>query len=127
MGLRSGHEPGAPLHGDEKGSIVRKRNIKHFLTKPRGSLEGTDTNIAFSMPRATAARLKEIGIADTRYSISLLWPSTNGLPATRLSPKSEAVQTAWETRCPLSRSSPINQAQFTADELAKAANDTVFS
>jgi hypothetical protein len=47
-----------------KGSIVRKRNIKHFLTKPRGSLEGTDTNIAFSMPRATAARLKEIAIAE---------------------------------------------------------------
>jgi hypothetical protein len=39
---------------------VRKRNVKHFLTKPRGRLADTDTNMTFFMPRSTAARLNEI-------------------------------------------------------------------
>jgi hypothetical protein len=43
---------------------VRKRNIKLFLTKPQGRLENTDTNMTLSMSRGTAARLKEIAIAE---------------------------------------------------------------
>ncbi|MGO9171838.1 MAG: hypothetical protein ACLP7P_07715 [Rhodomicrobium sp.] len=43
---------------------MRKRNVKHFLTKPRGRLENTETNMTFFMPRTTAARLKEIAIAE---------------------------------------------------------------
>jgi hypothetical protein len=43
---------------------MRKRNIKQFLTKPQGRLENSDTNMTFSMPRGTAARLKEIAIAE---------------------------------------------------------------
>ncbi len=44
--------------------MVRKRNIRLFLTKPRGSLKDTETNMTFSMSRATAARLREIAIAE---------------------------------------------------------------
>jgi len=43
---------------------VRKRNIRLFLTKPQGRLENTDTNMTFSMSRGTAARLKQIAIAE---------------------------------------------------------------
>jgi len=43
---------------------VRKRNVKHFLTKPRGRLENTETNMTVSMSRATAARLREIAAAE---------------------------------------------------------------
>jgi len=43
---------------------VRKRNVKHFLTKPRGRLEDTDTNMTFFMSRAVAARLNEIAAAE---------------------------------------------------------------
>ncbi len=43
---------------------MRKRSVKHFLTKPRGRLEDTDTNMTFFMPRATAARLNEIAAAE---------------------------------------------------------------
>jgi predicted transcriptional regulator len=42
---------------------MRKRSVRHFLTKPRGRLETTDTNMTFSMPRDTAARLSEIALA----------------------------------------------------------------
>ena len=42
---------------------MRKRNLKHFLTKPQGKLENTDTNMTFSMPRQTAVRLKELALA----------------------------------------------------------------
>jgi len=42
---------------------MRKRNVRHFLTKPQGRLENTNTNMTFSMPRETAARLKEIALA----------------------------------------------------------------
>ena len=51
---------------------MRKRNIKHFLTKPRGRLEDTDTNMTFSMSRAAAARLKEIAIAENTSLQQLL-------------------------------------------------------
>jgi len=43
---------------------MRKRNVSHFLTKPKGRLENTDTNMTFSMTRGTAARLKEIALAE---------------------------------------------------------------
>ena len=43
---------------------MRKRNVGHFLTKPRGRLENTNTNMTFSMSRETAARLKEIALAN---------------------------------------------------------------
>jgi hypothetical protein len=43
---------------------MRKRNIKHFLAKPRGRLDSTDTNLTFSMSRGTAARLKEIATVE---------------------------------------------------------------
>ncbi len=43
---------------------MRKRNVKHFLTKPRGRLADTDTNMTFSMSRTTAARLNEIAAAE---------------------------------------------------------------
>ncbi len=43
---------------------MRKRNVKHFLTKPRGRLENTDTNMTFFMSRTTAARLNEIAAAE---------------------------------------------------------------
>ena len=42
---------------------MRKRNVRHFLTKPQGRLENTDTNMTFSMPRETAASLKRIALA----------------------------------------------------------------
>jgi Ribbon-helix-helix protein, copG family len=42
---------------------MRKRNVAHFLTKPQGRLENTNTNMTFSMPRDTAARLREIARA----------------------------------------------------------------
>ena len=42
---------------------VRKRNLRHFLTKPQGKLQDTYTNMTFSMPRDTAARLKEMALA----------------------------------------------------------------
>ncbi len=42
---------------------MRKRSVRHFLTKPRGRLEHTDTNMTFSMPRDTAAILREIAQA----------------------------------------------------------------
>jgi hypothetical protein len=48
-----------------KTSVMRKRNIKHFLAKPKGRLEDTDTNMTFSMTRGTAARLKEIALAES--------------------------------------------------------------
>jgi hypothetical protein len=47
-----------------EGSIMRKRSIKHFLMRPRGSLKDTDTNMTLFMSRETAARLKEIAIAE---------------------------------------------------------------
>jgi hypothetical protein len=42
---------------------VRKRNLGHFLTKPQGRLENTTTNMTFSMPRETAARLRQAAAA----------------------------------------------------------------
>jgi hypothetical protein len=42
---------------------MRKRSVRHFLTKPQGRLENTNTNVAFSMSRETAARLKQIALA----------------------------------------------------------------
>ncbi len=42
---------------------MRKRNVAHFLTKPQGRLETTNTNMTFSMPRSTAARLKALAVA----------------------------------------------------------------
>lgn len=42
---------------------MRKRSVRHFLTKPQGRLENTNTHLAFSMSRETAARLKEIALA----------------------------------------------------------------
>ncbi len=42
---------------------MRKRNVGHFLTKPQGRLEHTNTNMTFSMPRDTAARLRQIALA----------------------------------------------------------------
>jgi uncharacterized Fe-S cluster-containing radical SAM superfamily protein len=42
---------------------MRKRNVGHFLTKPQGRLENTNTNMTFTMPRETAARLREIALA----------------------------------------------------------------
>lgn len=47
-----------------EGSIMRKRSIKHFLIKPRGRLENTDTNMTFFMSRETAGRLNEIALAE---------------------------------------------------------------
>jgi len=43
--------------------VMRKRNVSHFLTKPRGRLENTETNMTFSMPRDTAARLRQLALA----------------------------------------------------------------
>ncbi len=51
---------------------MRKRNVKHFLTKPRGRLENTETNMTFSMSRATAARLREIAAAENTSMQQLL-------------------------------------------------------
>lgn len=51
---------------------MRKRNIRQFLTKPQGRLENTDTNMTFSMSRGTAARLKEIAIAENTSMQQLL-------------------------------------------------------
>jgi hypothetical protein len=51
---------------------MRKRNITHFLAKPKGRLENTDTNMTFSMPRGTAARLKEIALAENKSVQELL-------------------------------------------------------
>ncbi len=42
---------------------MRKRNVGHFLTKPQGRLENTNTNMTFSMPRETAMRLRQIALA----------------------------------------------------------------
>ena len=42
---------------------MRKRNVSHFLTKPQGRLENTNTNMTFSMPRQTAASLRRIALA----------------------------------------------------------------
>jgi hypothetical protein len=56
----------------DKRTNVRKRNIKHFLTKPQGRLENTDTNMTFSMSRGTAARLKEIAVAENTSMQQLL-------------------------------------------------------
>jgi len=42
---------------------MRKRNVAHFLTKPQGRLENTNTNMTFSMPRETAASLRRIALA----------------------------------------------------------------
>ncbi len=42
---------------------VRKRNLEHFLAKPRGRLENTTTNMTFSMTRETAVRLKDAAVA----------------------------------------------------------------
>ena len=39
---------------------MRKRNVSHFLTKPRGRLENTNTNMTLSMPRESAARLRRL-------------------------------------------------------------------
>lgn len=41
---------------------MRKRNVAHFLTKPRGRLDHTTANMTVSMPRETAARLNEIAL-----------------------------------------------------------------
>jgi hypothetical protein len=51
---------------------MRKRNITHFLTKPKGRLENTDTNMTFSMPRGTAARLKEVALAENKSPQQIL-------------------------------------------------------
>ena len=51
---------------------MRKRNIRHFLAKPKGRLENTDTNMTFSMPRGTAARLKQIALAENKSLQELL-------------------------------------------------------
>jgi hypothetical protein len=42
---------------------MRKRNVAHFLTRPQGRLENTNTNMTFSMPRETAASLRRIALA----------------------------------------------------------------
>ena len=42
---------------------MRKRNVRHFLTKPQGRLENTNTNMTFWMPRKTAASLRRIALA----------------------------------------------------------------
>ena len=42
---------------------MRKRNVGHFLTKPQGRLENTNTNMTFSLTRETAAHLKKIALA----------------------------------------------------------------
>lgn len=42
---------------------MRKRNLRQFLTKPQGRLENTNTNMTFSMPRETAARLRDAAVA----------------------------------------------------------------
>ena len=42
---------------------MRKRNLRHFLTKPHGRLENTSTNMTFSMPREIAARLRNAAAA----------------------------------------------------------------
>ena len=47
---------------------MRKRNIKHFLAKPRGRLDSADTNMTFFMSRGTAARLKEIATVENTSS-----------------------------------------------------------
>jgi hypothetical protein len=46
-----------------EGDHVRKRNLSHFLTKPRGKLENTNTKMTFSMPRETAASLRDAAVA----------------------------------------------------------------
>ena len=43
---------------------MRKRNVGHFLTKPQGRLENTNTNMTFSLSRETAARLRKIALAN---------------------------------------------------------------
>lgn len=63
---------------------MRKRNIKHFLTKPQGRLENTDTNMTFSMSRGTAARLKEIAIAENTSLQQLLTVAIDEWLARRL-------------------------------------------
>lgn len=44
-------------------TIMRKRNVRDFLTRPQGRLENTETNMTFAMSRETAARLKQIALA----------------------------------------------------------------
>ncbi len=51
---------------------MRKRSVRHFLTKPQGRLEHTDTNVTFSMSRGTASRLREIAIAENTSMQNLL-------------------------------------------------------
>ena len=51
---------------------MRKRNITHFLAKPKGRLENTDTNMTFLMTRRTAARLKQIALAENKSVQELL-------------------------------------------------------
>ncbi len=51
------------MNGKGEKLDMRKRNVSHFLTKPRGRLENTETNMTISMPRDTAARLREIAMA----------------------------------------------------------------
>jgi hypothetical protein len=46
-----------------KTLAMRKRNIGQFLTKPQRRRENADTSLAFTMPRETAARLKQIAAA----------------------------------------------------------------
>ena len=41
---------------------MRKRNVSHFLTKPRGARKYRN-NMTFSMPRDTAARLRQMALA----------------------------------------------------------------
>ena len=51
---------------------MRKRNVSHFLTKPRGRLEDTDANMTFSLSRGTAARLRQIATAENTSLQQLL-------------------------------------------------------
>jgi hypothetical protein len=46
-----------------KTSVMRKRNIRQFLTKPQGRWENTETSLTFTTSRETAALLKEIAAA----------------------------------------------------------------
>ena len=43
---------------------MRKRNIRQFLTRPQGRPEDADITMTFSVPRNTAARLKQIAIVE---------------------------------------------------------------
>jgi hypothetical protein len=78
---------------DAKGDEVdmRKRNVGHFLTKPQGRLENTNTNMTFSMPRETAARLKEIARARDTDLQGLIELAVNEFLARQL-PAPEALR-----------------------------------